>query len=669
MNKTITISTLATALLYATPVCLVPIHVETKLDSQVIEDVCTEEIKSADLGEALFRASPSVSLVRRSGISNDIIVRGQKKDNINVTIDGAKIYGACPNRMDPPISHIATNAVDTIEINEGPFDVEDFGVLSGDVKVHTLKPTKETSGEAGVNFGSFGYQKVYFNASGGTDTFRVIVGASAEKAEQYRDGDGNNFVQQQDLYIEKNLNGKPSNDNKLKGLAYLPNERDADAFAKKTVTTKLFWEIVKNHEINMGYTANRSDDILYPSTPMDANYDDSDIYTFGYSAKELGVFSKTLTFDLYQTKVDHPMSNRYRKASEKNPMTHALTTKVNGVKLKNSFEIANHMLKTGIDYSLRNWDGNYEMPNGKKTNSIWDVDTKNIGFFVNDTVQIQKWEFDTGARVDATTISTKDPKFDDIELDGVSGNSVVSYHADSTTRYFVGAGHSNRVPDARELYLYDKNSSIRIGNPTLKKITNTEIDVGVQKHYTNATIKAKLFYSMLNDFILYNATTNHFENADAWIWGLDVSGNYNFSDAFWFTLGLAKQKGEKKNPLAKQTDVDLPEIPPFKITMAFNYQVTANLLFGAEMIAADKWEHFDIDNGEQALDAYGVLNLKATQSFDSGIEWSVGIDNLFDSTYALSNTYEDLTLISGGGDVMLMNESRRYLYTQLKYRF
>ena len=36
-------------------------------------------IKSADLAEALSKNVPSISIVRRSGIANDIILRGQKK--------------------------------------------------------------------------------------------------------------------------------------------------------------------------------------------------------------------------------------------------------------------------------------------------------------------------------------------------------------------------------------------------------------------------------------------------------------------------------------------------------------------------------------------------------------------------------------------------------------
>ena len=141
MNKTIVLSFATVLCLNAEQVALETIDVETSVTTEVIKDVRGDEIKSADLGEALFKQSASVSLVRRSGIANDIRVRGQKKDNISVTIDGAKIHGACPNRMDPPISHVLTNNVDFIEINEGPFNVEEFGVLSADVKVHTLKPT------------------------------------------------------------------------------------------------------------------------------------------------------------------------------------------------------------------------------------------------------------------------------------------------------------------------------------------------------------------------------------------------------------------------------------------------------------------------------------------------------------------------------------------------
>ncbi len=51
---------------------------------------------------------------------------------------------------------------------------------------------------------------------------------------------------------------------------------------------------------------------------MDADYDDSDIYTLGYTIRDLGAFSKQLDLDYYYSKVDHPMSTKVKKL-DKNP--------------------------------------------------------------------------------------------------------------------------------------------------------------------------------------------------------------------------------------------------------------------------------------------------------------------------------------------------------------
>ncbi|MDM5271452.1 TonB-dependent receptor [Sulfurovum sp. zt1-1] len=668
MKKVVGLSLLTAMALQAAPVELDEIEVEGKVDTEVIKDVSGEEIKSADLADALFKTSPSVALVRRSGISNDIIVRGMKKDNINVLIDGAKVCGACPNRMDPPISHIATNNVDYIEINEGPFNVEDFGNLGADVKISTLKPSKEFTGEVGLNLGSWDYKKGYFNVSGGVENVRFLLSASTERGGQYEDGDGNTFAEQQDNYIADHATAG--------GMAYLPSQRDMDAFSKKTMMAKLFWDIAENQELRLGYTANRSDNILYPNTPMDAIYDDSDIYTAEYIAKDLGEYSKKLSLNLYQTEVDHPMSNEYRKSSMMmGVMTHALTTKVQGAKLKNEFELGNHALAVGLDYSLRNWDGKYymnDMPLSSQYNSIWDVDTENAGIFIKDKMTVDQFEIDMGLRYDNTEITTADTNTSvpDRSYNSISGNILATYHANETTKYFVGAGIGNRVPDGRELYYYDK-SGLRIGNFDLKKVTNNEIDMGLEKKYENAVVKAKFFYSYLKNFIAYNSVQKTFDNIDARIWGFDLSGTYFATESLSFDIGMSKQNGKKLDAgnIVGQEDQDLPEIPPFKMNLAVNYEVDPSLLLNAEVIASDAWVHYDAINGEQKLDAYGVLNLKGTKTFGNNVELTVGVDNVFGSTYATSNTYRDLTLIYGGGDVMLLNEPGRYFYTNLKYKF
>ena len=102
MMKFISLSLVTTAMLVnaSETNTLEPIRVVETANSKIVKDVSDEQLKSADLAEALSKNVPSVSIVRRSGIANDIILRGQKKDNINILLDDAKIYGACPNRME-----------------------------------------------------------------------------------------------------------------------------------------------------------------------------------------------------------------------------------------------------------------------------------------------------------------------------------------------------------------------------------------------------------------------------------------------------------------------------------------------------------------------------------------------------------------------------------------
>ncbi|MCF6331596.1 MAG: TonB-dependent receptor plug domain-containing protein, partial [Sulfurimonas sp.] len=105
MKKIIPLSIILTVSAFATDIELTPINVE----STVITEVSKNAQVSADLAQALSSSVPSIDMNRRSGIANDIYIRGQKRDNISVDVDGTKIYGACPNRMDPPVSHILTN--------------------------------------------------------------------------------------------------------------------------------------------------------------------------------------------------------------------------------------------------------------------------------------------------------------------------------------------------------------------------------------------------------------------------------------------------------------------------------------------------------------------------------------------------------------------------------
>jgi iron complex outermembrane receptor protein len=411
---------------------------------------------------------------------------------------------------------------------------------------------------------------------------------------------------------------------------------------------------------------------------MDALYDDSDIFNLNYSIKNLSPYSKKLEFQAYNSKVEHPMSTKYRNArmmpGKTDYMTHFLTTEMTGVKVKNSVDAFGQNISYGIDGSQRNWDGAYSRTNentGVVTNirkSIDDVDTKNMGVFIKSKKTMGKVALEMGARYDDTSIDTKTATKKDKNYNALSANIFANYHADDSTKYFAGLGKSSRVPDGRELYNVTSTGIIN-GNDNLNQTTNYELDLGVEKNFDNATVKIKTFYSKLKDYISYNSSTSTFENIDAAIYGVELGASYMPTDDIYLSTGLAYKKG-KKDANTGQTGTNLAEITPLKLNATAAYDYDENGMVEVSLIAADKWNNVDTENGEQTLAGYGVVNLKTTRTFDNGLEFTLGVDNAFDKNYATTNTYRDLILMTTPTDnTMLINEPGRYVYLNAKYAF
>ena len=650
MKKIISLSLVTTAVILSANEVqnLETISIVETANSKIVKDVSNEQIKSADLAEALSKNVPSISIVRRSGIANDIILRGQKKDNINIILDDAKIYGACPNRMDPATSHVLSNNIQSVKVIEGPYDVENFGTLSGLVKVETKEPTKDLHGEVNLGAGSYGYRKASATVSGGTDRFKLLVSTSTEQSDQYKDGNGNNFSEQQVVSGMSTAN------------RYIKS--NVDAYEKKTLLTKGQFNINDDSEIKLSYTGNRSDGVLYPTGTMDADYDDSNIYTVGYTARNLADFSKELNLDYYYSNVDHPMSTKLRNNGATSYMTAFYKTSIWGTKLKNSMEVADSLLTVGLDTSVRNWRGEKYSTNvatgvsGVSTISLASTDTTNKAIFAKVEKSFGKLDLEFGSRYDYSDVDSSSISNEDKNYVAFNANVFGIYNVDENMKYFAGIGKSARVPDARELY------DTTYGNSDLDQTQNYEIDLGFDKTIGSFNIRPKLFYSVLKDYI-YNSGT--FENIDAKIYGLDVSGFYFMTENLSLDYGMAYQRGKKDGDY---TDKDLAEIPPLKANLALNYE-QAKAKYTAEVVAVDSWDSYDSTAKEQELSGYAVFNLKYTNQLHKNIGLTLGLDNLFDKVYNSTNTYQDITYATVSSERVLFNDPGRYGYINLKYSF
>ena len=664
MKNFVSLSLVAISSLYAQTVELQSIDVESTYITEVAQNAKT----SADLSNAISENVASVEISRRSAIANDIFIRGQKRDNISVVVDGAKVCGACPNRMDPPVSHILASQIDSLEVIEGPYDVENFGVLSGGVKVTTKAPSQKTHGEVNFGIGSFGYTKIGATASGGNDFYRVLISASNERSNQYKDGAGKTMSEQ--ITVDS--------------VKFKDDAKDMPAYKKRSLMAKLYINPLQDHELRLSSTFNRSENILYPNSKMDANYDDSNIYTIAYEIKNLSELYKDVTLEYYKSDVEHPMGTDFRVSSLTMPvMTHSLTTDMQGLKLKNSFNLASYNLVVGLDASERNWDGTYlvdgvVMPNptlSKK--SLDNVTTKNRAIFLKLSKAYNSFNYTLGARYDDTSITTDDSQMQNKDYNALNANLMLRWNLTEEDNLFMGAGRASRVPDARELYFKqngkksDGTKFIKItGSDDLDMVTNNEIDLGYEADHEDFTLKLKTFYSKISNYIYYekNHTKNNFVNLDATLYGAELSGSYFLNDDMTLDFTTAYKVG-KKDDVKVGEDEDLADIAPLRTTLALNYEYANDSLATLKLKNSLKWKNIDSINGEQEIDGYNVVDFKIKHAVDKNFDITFGINNILDTTYATSNTYADLILITEPTDTMLLNEVGRYFYTNLDFKF
>lgn len=169
-------------------------------EREIIPEECLEvrevrETPARDVGEAL-KVIEGINSIRKGAIANDIVLRGFKGDNLNVFIDGMRIYGACPNRMDPNSFHIDFAEIEEISVLKGPFDVKNPGSLGGVVEIKTMEIPKGWRGDVNTLFGTYDSINASFNASHGGEKTDVLFGYSYRYSLPFRDGDDDRITEQ-----------------------------------------------------------------------------------------------------------------------------------------------------------------------------------------------------------------------------------------------------------------------------------------------------------------------------------------------------------------------------------------------------------------------------------------------------------------------------------------
>ena len=173
------------------------------------------------------------------------------------------------------------------------------------------------------------------------------------------------------------------------------------------------------------------------------------------------------------------------------------------------------------------------------------------------------------------------------------------------------------------------------------------------------------YRTRIDDDILFVASpellgTGYFQNAGATARsGLDVELNGRAARTSWyFSYGLVDATFESSLLLPSDEEVNdaatdegvavapgdrLPGIPRHSLKLGARQDLTDAWEAALEVVvASSRFFLGDEGNDQIPLDGYGVVNLRSSYRFDSGVELFARIDNLLDAWYATSGVLAEL---------------------------
>jgi iron complex outermembrane receptor protein len=609
--------------------------------ADVLESLENRQVRESgakDVGEALT-ALDGVSKIRKGAIANDVLIRGFQQGNITVLIDGARIYGACPNHMDPAAYHVDFAEIQQVEVTKGAFDMRSQGSLGGTVNIVNKTPAGGLRISPNFAAGSFGYYNPSVTGSISGENVYALAGVSYRRSGPYRDGAGLRFTE----YAN-----------------YKPPALGKDAFDVNTGWFRFGANPAANHRLELTYTRQQGGLVLYPYLLMDAPYDNADRLGASYIITSPGGPVTQLRIQSYFTRVKHWMTDEQRISSAGAPRPFSMATFAGTKALGGRVEADLFGMVAGVELYRRNWNSvNTMRMAGMYTDqaAIPNVNTSAAGLYALYQRSFGRLDVNAGARVDAARMkalgnantnlywayqNTRALARSDVNP---SASLRLAYALGRGVQVFAGIGRTVRLPDAEERYFaLRRGGADWVGDPNLRPTRNTEADAGLNYRTGRLSVRPTLFYSRLADFIniynqprinmvpgVMNLAARSYQNVDARMYGGELGWDLRVTRSLVASGGLAYVRGTRPGG-------NLAEIPPLRSRTALRYG--GRILFlEAEAIAVNAQGRVDAALREARTPGYAVANLKAG-IHSSKLNLAGGIGNLFNRFYYEHASYQ-----------------------------
>ncbi|WP_321323969.1 TonB-dependent copper receptor [Thiomicrorhabdus sp.] len=656
---------------YAFATDLDPIEVSTtkeQTQQTTVEASALLDTGNSETGTTL-RQIPGVDASRMGGHGVDLVIRGQSASQLNVLIDGAKIEGGCPNRMDPPTAYAEMSSFDEVTVIKGVKSVTyGSGGTGGTVLFERNAPTfeegKPYNGEINLGTTSNGLTKdMNATVSAGGNKGYIVLQGSKKSADNYKDGDNNTVkssYESQQGHVD---------------LGWTPNE---------------------NNELRFSYENTLVEDALFAGASMDSPKSDGTTTRLNYKGSNLSENIQNIEVNLYNSEVDHVMDNYTLRDNTTGKLSvNKTNVKTQGAKIK-ATSMFGH---TKLDYGVQ-FEGVEKMStlsNAQNDKSMWfmwpDVKTETKSIFAESTSFFKdNQKVILGLRYDAVeskankantatdtgnlatnlysstyaTTYNGETKNDDANLNGL-----IRYERtyDNNLNVFTALSRTHRYPDATELYIVKGGTGAWVGNPNLKPEQHNQFDIGVSQDFKDSNWSLSAYYDVVNDYILRDSSNNQasitpanrtvYLNKDATLFGIEASGSVKATKHI--TVGGNASLANGTN----ETDHrNLSNIAPLSGSVFADYSAS-NWNVGSRFNFATNQDSVNSEFNELATPGWNTVDVFGHYKINKMFKLSAGVDNLFDHAYYTYMNRTDVT----SGNTYKVYEPGRVIWAKLNAKF
>jgi iron complex outermembrane receptor protein len=618
-------------------------------------------VPRADLAEIL-RGISGVTAGRMSGHGLDPIIRGQREHQLNVSLDGAAIANACPNRMDPPTSFGNLAGYDQVVVTRGVTTLTQGAGGSGG-RIELRRNTFERAARSGVQ-SRFG-----FGASDNGLTDQSSADVLLSNGHVYARAIGS--IANGDNYEDGNGDEVPS------------------SYKQRSGAIVGGYRVDEHTGIEVSVDRNRMLDTRYAGAGMDSVYDEATIYRLDGRIGALDGPVNALRLTVSRANVDHLMDNfSLRERVAPMPMESLSESHATSARLGLSSTMGALDLEYGVDFERIEQDaaGRNAMNDMVMFRQWPDAQADQLGGFVEADwsptqagrlvagARIDRFESQIDASLDQSLVTHIHPGIPDEVADSARRDksdteiSALLRYEHRFSRQLAGHLGLSRTavaPNLTQKYaLIVKGGNLdKVGNPDLNPEIHNQLASGLAWRTARFEATGTLYLDQVEDFILQDQTLPTYRNVDARLWGGEADLSYAVTD--WL-----EARGQLAYTRGRNTDEsrNLPQIPPLsgRLGLAARYAAFSG---GVDLRWADRATHLDTDSRLDTRETagYGVVDLHAGWEITANWRVQAGVENLFDQTYA---EHVNRVYTSAFGDPQArINEPGRTIWARLSARF